>query len=302
MKSTTLSNVFLVSQEKLRSSLQDLRLPKDYAELQQVVYNHIETLLVSDNDFRNSLNSSDAELLSYALKMALSFQKLTLAESIDFKKLSVKTTMEIEDKPSAGESDFVDNAITLIPTVICAFISPWLAMLAGLGTVGVKKVYTKEGKKHSVDIKEVKTDISRNITENEIETIVSGIGSICNEVDGIINKIQRDRKDLLAQFGSKIDDCVLEKMYPQIVTSLQYLFMEDIKNGKKNLHIQNMIFSLQGYGYEVVTYSESNAGYFTKKVNPNVSEETMYLPAIIRDVEGTKIIAAHGIVYLPKNN
>lgn len=299
MNSTTLTNVFLESQGKLRSSLQGLRLPKDYAELQQIVYNHIEALLVSDNEFRNSLNSSDAELLSYALKMALSFQKLSLTESIDFKKLSTKTTMEIEDKPKDSANDFVENAITLIPTVICAFISPWLAMLAGLGTVGVKKVYTKDGKKHSVNIKEIKTDISRNITENEIETIVSGIGSVCNEVDEIINKIQRDRKDLLAQIGSKIDDCVLEKLYPQIVTSLQYLFMEDMKSDTKNQHIQNMIFCLQGYGYEVVTYSESTSGYFTKKINPNVSEETMYLPAIIRDVEGTKIVAAQGVVYTP---
>lgn len=299
MNSTTLTNVFLESQGKLRSSLQGLRLPKNYAELQQIVYNHIEALLVSDNEFRNSLNSSDAELLSYALKMALSFQKLSLTESIDFNKLSTKTTMEIEDKPKVSENDFVENAITLIPTVICAFISPWLAMLAGLGTVGVKKVYTKDGKKHSIDIKEIKTDISRNITENEIETIVSGIGSVCNEVDEIINKIQRDRKDLLAQIGSKIDDCVLEKLYPQIVTSLQYLFMEDMKSDTKNLHIQNMIFCLQGYGYEVVTYSESTSGYFTKKINPNVSEETMYLPAIIREVEGTKIVAAQGVVYTP---
>lgn len=301
MNTTTLTNVFLESQGKLRSSLQGLRLPKDYAELQQIVYNHIEALLVSDNEFRNSLNSSDAELLSYALKMALSFQKLSLTESIDFKKLSTKTTMEVEDKTKVSENDFVENAITLIPTVICAFISPWLAMLAGLGTVGVKKVYTKGGKKYSVDIKEVKTDISRNITENEIETIVSGIGSVCNEVDEIINKIQRDRKDLLAQIGNKIDDCVLEKLYPQIVTSLQYLFMEDMKSDTKNQHIQNMIFCLQGYGYEVVTYSESTSGYFTKKINPNVSEETMYLPAIIRDVEGTKIIAAQGVVYIPKD-
>ncbi|MBQ0142852.1 MAG: hypothetical protein KBT06_08665 [Prevotellaceae bacterium] len=301
MNSTSLSKVFLESQEKLRSSLQGFRLPKDYAELQQVVYNHIEELLVSDNEFRNSLNSSDAELLSYALKMALSFQKLTLSESIDFMNLSLKTTMEGEDNSYEKDSDFIQNAVTLLPTVICAFISPWLAMVAGLGTVGVKKVYTREGKKHSVNVKEVKTDISKDITDNEIQTIVSGIGSVCKEVDEIINKIQRDRKDLLAQIGSKIEDCVLEKKYPQIVTSLQYLFMEDMKSETKNQHIQNMIFSLQGYGYEVITFSESNSAYFTKKMNPNVSELTMYLPAIIREVEGTKVIAAQGIVYIPKN-
>ena len=302
METNALSNVFLQSQEKLKDSLQGLKLPKDYAELQRIVNSHIETLLIEDNEFSNSLNASDAEMLNYALRMALSFQKLSLTDSIDFKTLSVRTEYEVESTlENDSNTSVIENTLSLLPTVICAFINPWLAMVAGLGTIGYKKVYCKN-RKQTVNIKEFKRDISRLITKEEIQTVVTGIESLCKEIDSIMAKIQRDRKDLTEQLNRKLDNCVFEKMYPEILTSLQYLFMENFQTGTKNQYVQNMLFSLQGYGYEVVALSEPNSGFFIKKINPNVTKETMYLPAIVKEVEGVKIIVAQGIVYIPPKN
>jgi hypothetical protein len=56
MNAVTLTSVFLKSEEQLKQSLQGLRLPKDYVELQKAVNSHIESLLVKENDFRNSLH------------------------------------------------------------------------------------------------------------------------------------------------------------------------------------------------------------------------------------------------------
>ena len=66
MSTTLLTSVFLKKQENLKDALKSIELPKGYAELQKVVYNFIESLLISDNDFRNSLNASDAEMLTSA--------------------------------------------------------------------------------------------------------------------------------------------------------------------------------------------------------------------------------------------
>ena len=60
MNTTTLTSVFLKSEEQLIQSLRGLKLPKDYIELQKVVNGHIESLLISENDFRNSLNATPA--------------------------------------------------------------------------------------------------------------------------------------------------------------------------------------------------------------------------------------------------
>lgn len=274
-------------------------MPKDYVELQKVVNSHIESLLVKENDFRNSLNASDAEMLTHALRMALSFQKLSLAESIDFKALSLRTEYKINEQAN-DNADIIEDFLSLLPTVICAFIKPWLAVAAGVGTIGAKKACFRRNK-YKVNYREVSKDISREISSSEIENILHGIESLCKEIDEIISKIQRDRKDLLAKMQNKQEGYTLENMYPQLLSSLQYLFMEDLKNDAKNQHVQNMLFCLQGYGYELVEYSLPTSGFFTKKMNPNVSEETMYLPAIVKDVNGTKIVVAQGIVYIPAN-
>lgn len=299
MSAVTLTSVFLKSEEQLKQSLQGLKLPKDYVELQKVVNSHIESLLVKENDFRNSLNASDAEMLTHALRMALSFQKLSLAESIDFKALSLRTEYKI-NKQANDNADIIEDFLSLLPTVICAFIKPWLAVAAGVGTIGAKKACFRRNKS-KVNYREVSKDISREISSSEIENILHGIESLCKEIDEIISKIQRDRKDLLAKMQNKQEGYTLENMYPQLLSSLQYLFMEDLKNDAKNQHVQNMLFCLQGYGYELVEYSLPTSGFFTKKMNPNVSEETMYLPAIVKDVNGTKIVVAQGIVYIPAN-
>ena len=299
MSAVTLTSVFLKSEEQLKQSLQGLKLPKDYVELQKVVNSHIESLLVKENDFRNSLNASDAEMLTHALRMALSFQKLSLAESIDFKALSLRTEYKINEQAN-DNADIIEDFLSLLPTVICAFIKPWLAVAAGVGTIGAKKACFRRNKS-KVNYREVSKDISREISSSEIENILHGIESLCKEIDEIISKIQRDRKDLLAKMQNKQEGYTLENMYPQLLSSLQYLFMEDLKNDAKNQHVQNMLFCLQGYGYELVEYSLPSSGFFTKKMNPNVSEETMYLPAIVKDVNGTKIVVAQGIVYIPAN-
>lgn len=299
MSAVTLTSVFLKSEEQLKQSLQGLKLPKDYVELQKVVNSHIESLLVKENDFRNSLNASDAEMLTHALRMALSFQKLSLAESIDFKALSLRTEYKINEQAN-DNADMIEDFLSLLPTVICAFIKPWLAVAAGVGTIGAKKACFRRNRS-KVNYREVSKDISREISSSEIENILHGIESLCKEIDEIISKIQRDRKDLLAKMQNKQEGYTLENMYPQLLSSLQYLFMEDLKNDAKNQHVQNMLFCLQGYGYELVGYSLPTSGFFTKKMNPNVSEETMYLPAIVKDVNGTKIVVAQGIVYIPAN-
>lgn len=299
MNTTTLTSVFLKSEEQLIESLRGLKLPKDYIKLQKVVYGHIESLLVSENDFRNSLNASDAEMLTHALRMALYFQKLSLSESIDFKALSLRTEYKVNE-PTNDNTDIIESALSLLPTVICAFINPWLAVAVGAGTVGVKKFYLqRNGRKYIVQ--EMKKDLSLEISQKEIETLLTGIESLCKEIDDMISKIQRDRKDLLEKMQTKLDESTLENMYPQFLTSLQYLFMEDLKNNTKNQYVQNMLFCLQGYGYELVEYTSSNTGFFTKKVNPNISEETMYLPAIVKNCNGIKVVVAQGIVYIPAN-
>lgn len=300
MESISLKNVFIQSEESLKSSLRGMYLPRDYKEVQQVINEHITKLLTDNNEFKANLNASDAEYLNSILRMSLSFQKLTFSDSINFAELSTVYEYDIKEN-NKGDADVLENTITLLPTVITAFFNPWLALFIGGATVLYKKVNPSE--KGKPQITKRKVDRSKPITEDMLSDISDAIQNICQEIDDIIDKIKRDRTDLVAKYKYEVESKTLEKMYPQILTGMQYLFMENIKSEKKNQYIESMLFQLGVYGYKVYEYSQKNSGFFTKQIKIGIESPEMYLPAIVKENEdGTVSVAIEGILFVPQNN
>lgn len=149
MNEVTLTSFFQSSKDSLKERLQGLRLPKDYVELQQIINKHIENLLVSDNSFSASLNASDAEMLNHTLRMALSFQKMSLTKSLDYGAMSTKVEYEVLPAVSDKSSVVIENGLSFLPTILSSFINPWLTVVVGAGTVVVKMV-NKKGQKVKV--------------------------------------------------------------------------------------------------------------------------------------------------------
>ena len=296
MESISLKNVFIQSEESLKSSLRGMYLPRDYKEVQQVINEHITKLLTENNEFKANLNASDAEYLNSILRMSLSFQKLTFSDSINFVELSTVYEYDIKEKNN-GNADVLENTITLLPTVITAFFNPWLALVVGGATVLYKKVNPSE--KGKPQITKRKVDRSKPITEDMLSDISDAIRNICKEIDTVIEKIKRDRSDLIAKYKDEVENKTLEKMYPQILTGMQYLYMENAKNEQKNQNIESMLFQLGVYGYKVLEYSAENDHHFSHQVKFGIEKPEMYLPAIVKENEdGTLTTAIEGILYI----
>lgn len=294
----SLKNVFKQSEDMLKSQLQDKCLPRDYQEVQKVINEHITKLLSENNEFKSSLNASDAELLNSVLRLSLSFQKLSFSDSIDFVKLSTIYEYDIKDT-KINEDDILTNTITLLPTVISAFFSPWLAIAIGGATVIYKRVRRTPATQNQT-IKR-KIDISKPITTELLSEIINTIENICQEIDSVISKIKRDRIDLVAKYKYESDSKTLEKMYPQILTGIQYLIMENIKTGQKNQNVESLIFQLGVYGYKVLQYTQENSGFFSCRVKFGIETPEMYLPAIVKENEdGNLSIAVEGVLYVPQ--
>ena len=96
-KEISLKSVFIQSEGCLRSSLRGLYLPRNYKEIQQVINEHITKLLTENNEFKASLNASDAEYLNSILRMSLSFQRLTFSDSINYAELSTVYEYDIKE-------------------------------------------------------------------------------------------------------------------------------------------------------------------------------------------------------------
>lgn len=298
MEPVNLKTVFRQSEDSLKSSLRGMYLPRDYKEVQNVINNHITKLLTESNEFKTSLNASDAEYLNSILRMSLSFQKLTFSDSINFAKLSTIYEYDINEA-NCTPTDVLENTITLLPTVIAAFFNPWLALAAGSATILFKRV--NPSIKSKPQIEKRKVDTSKPITEEMLSDISDAIQNICQEIDSIIDKIRRDRSNLIAKYKEEVENKTLEKMYPQILTGMQYLYMENIKGEQKSQNIESMLFQLGVYGYKIIEYSQENAGCFTQQVKYGIENPEMYLPAIVKEqADGTMITALEGILYVPQ--
>lgn len=296
-KDFSLESVFIQSEESLRSSLRGLYLPRNYKEVQQVINEHITKLLLENNEFKANLNASDANYLNSIFKMSLSFQRLTFSDSIDFAELS--TVYEYDVKESKEGNDVLENTITLLPTVISAFFNPWLALAVGGATVLYKKVNPSEIGKPQIAKRKV--DRSKPITEDMLSGISDAIRNICKEIDTVIEKIKRDRSDLIAKYNDQVENKTLEKMYPQVLTGMQYLYMENAKNKQKNQNIEIMLFQLGVYGYKFIEYSEEYDHHFLHQVKYGIDKPELYLPAIIKENEdGSLTTAIEGIYYVPQ--
>lgn len=297
-KEISLKSVFTQSEESLRSSLRGLYLPRNYKEIQQIINEHITKLLTENNEFKASLNASDAEYLNSILKMSLSFQRLTISDSVNFAELSTVYEYDIKES-SAGDTDILENTITLLPTVISAFFNPWLALAVGGVTVLYKKINPSD--KGKPQITKRKVDRSKPINEEMLSDISDAIQNICKEIDTVIEKIKRDRSDLVAKYKDEVEDKTLEKMYPQILTGMQYLYMENVKSEQKNQNIESMLFQLGVYGYKIIEYSSGNDHHFSHQVKYGIEKPEMYLPAIVKEnIDGTLTTAIEGVYYIPQ--
>lgn len=301
MEKVSLSSIFKQSEEVLKSQLREMCLPRDYKEIQRVIGEHISELLSGSNEFRMSLNASDAELLNYILGVSLSFQELSLSDEIDFKNLSAKTEYSVESVDNENKPDVLENTLALLPTVVSAFFSPWLSLAVGGATV-VYKSRKVERKKVGSTMQLQNVDVSQRITEQMLSDITNAIDNICKKIDAIIAKIKRDRADLVEKYRYESDSKTLERMYPQILNGLQYLYMENLKNEKKSQGIDRLLFQLGMYGYKIVEYSNENSGFFTQQIKVGIDEPEMYLPAIIKENEdGILLSAANGVLYIPQS-
>ena len=222
-----------------------------------------------------------------------------LFDSLDFVQLSTQYEYD-NNNTGSKETKTLENTITLLPTVISAFISPWLALAMGGITVLYKRTIPSKNEKIH-DVTKKKVDVSKPIGELMLSQITDAIGNICQEVDKVVAKIRRDRTDVVEQYKFESDNRTLENMYPQILNGLQYVFMDNFKSGQTNQYIESMIFQLSVYGYHVLKYSQENEGYFAKRVKVGITVPEMYLPAIVKEYEdGTFSVAAEGLLYIPQ--
>lgn len=305
MNTTTLKNVFTQSEDELKAALRGKNLPKDYEEIQRIINDHLAKLISGDSKFRDSITSSEAQYLNYILRMLLSFQKLNNAGTTDLKDLSITYEYEMPQPTENKDNAILDNTITLLPAVISSFINPWLALTLGAATVVARGVQSSRRKYRLADRlqpKKKKVDISKPITEQTLDEICTAIDNICTQIDNVVDKIRADRKDITEKYQNILRDKTLDKMYPQILSGMQYLYMENKNKEGKSEGIKTMLFHFGSYGYQFLEYTPDKVGFFTQNIKTGIDKPEMYLPAIVKIGENDEQeLVTSGILFVPQN-
>lgn len=301
MQTTKLKDVFLVASGELEDRLRGKLLPRDLRDVQDIIGEHVRALLAGDNDFVMSLNTSDTQLLRSVLAMAAGFQKLSLTGGIDFARLSAQAEHAVESPAakvrtaSAAPTDVWTDLVSAIPTVICAFINPWLTLAAAGATVAVRCAsrHSNEPQPRAPRRKGKAVSVMVDVAE-----VTARLADICEEVDNIIDKIRRIHKEAERALADALGKKNLENMYPGLLNAVQYLAAED--TGQSDA-MKQLIFELRKYGYRVEKWPEGDARYFEKQPNPKVAKTEMHTPAIVKtDDAGHDTLVAQGILFVPQ--
>lgn len=310
----TLREIFLQSEDELKNVLIGKKVPDDYQEIAQIISNHITKLVTSDNSFRNKTTYSEAEYLNYTLQMLIDIQNLSLARLSDNKSALVawQSPQKSKDKEDSAydESALLISSILVGGIVIGAAINPLATLGSIIGLSIGEGLFEKKDKKEKKSSKyppaTTGTVSSGNfISEQTINNICNSIERFCSKIDNLISKIRSDRNELISKYQNKIDDIIkgstLDKKYPQILSSMQYLYMDNKNNDTKNESIATMLFQFASYGYNFLEYSPGNEKFFTSTIKTDIDKPEMYLPAIIMEGEnGKKEAIASGILFVPK--
>lgn len=148
---------------------------------------------------------------------------------------------------------------------------------------------------------EKETDNSFPVSEELVNCIIEELETICAEIDDILIRVKNNREEIKKHYEVLLRECTLNNMYPQILTTLRYVWKEKQKDPSSNKHVDTLIDAFENYGYKIVELSAETRSFFSFKTNPRVDSEVMYLPAITKIADGGKDeVIEKGIVYLPE--
>ena len=300
---TSLKKMFEESKDSLHSQLCGKMLPRDYQQIQNVVKDTFVKLLATNNEFRINLIDADVQLLNSIIRMYSSFCDASINDSIDYAKLSKTTEKEVSVPEENSTENISKDIAYLIPTLVSAFIRPWLTIPVAVATVGVKYASSRRLRTRRVKVVEKEVEMSQPISEELISSIIGALDKLCGEIDDIISSAKRNREEIKNHYERLLRERTLDKMYPQLLSSLRYVWKEN-KEKKQNESqaVECLISDFENYGYKVVELTPENRSCFSFTVNPRVEEETMYLPAVVRINKNGEAenMVENGIVYVPK--
>jgi len=306
----------LISEKKAEicRKLVGLSLPSDAEEIQQLCVDSIGVLTRKDSKYMQQLSLLEQDLLTPVLKVmdTMYASDIELSQKV---RLSLNRPYKPVRKRNGFESMCKEYAPALTGaaggTILATICKPtsWGVILLGsvVSAIVGKVLYGLYVDKNSNVIAEVgDSDFNfpeYQLTNEDVENIVSSLVSIGNNVDTVLLTYRRHLQILQDEHKKKEQYYDLDKKYIGVLESFQELLgnlsdMEQTPTVKDSVRKITQVLLKQGFN--PIDYNGDNQDFFNVKED-EIENIEQFSPAIVKITDNCKTLVLKGNVVLPKH-
>lgn len=291
----SLTAVFDRDQAILKEKLQGLNLPSDSSRIQNIINDYLNEIFKNEGDFRQGLTQSEDYILQAALSLLNAQRSITKEITPSIVLQGTEPKQQPLQKASKGLKK-EQYPIALAGTSLGggiggALLGTWGAVFGAIAGTAVVLYYASaesEAKPSTkmISIKEEKPSIVQ--FPLDVDLFISIIKSICESIDSLIDTFRSQINKVIHKYENQ-EKPSLEREYRFLLEGIQSLIgykrahSEEEKFLKKiQERIEDMAELLDNYNLTVEDYSEEHKHWFDVIENPNTTELTQVLPAIVR--------------------
>lgn len=291
----SLTAIFDRDQAILKEKLQGLNLPSDSSRIQNIINDYLNEIFKNEGDFRQGLTQSEDYILQAALSLLNAQRSITKEITPSIVLQGIEPKQQPLQKASKGLKK-EQYPIALAGTSLGggiggALLGTWGAVFGAIAGTAVVLYYASaesEAKPSTkmISIKEEKPSIVQ--FPLDVDLFISIIKSICESIDSLIDTFRSQINKVIHKYENQ-EKPSLEREYRFLLEGIQSLIgykrahSEEEKFLKKiQERIEDMAELLDNYNLTVEDYSEEHKHWFDVIENPNTTELTQVLPAIVR--------------------
>lgn len=303
----SLTVIFESNQTVLREKLQGLKLPSDSSHIQGIINDYLNEMFDNEGSFRQGLTQSEDYILQAALSLLNAQQSITkeITPDIILQEPKSKAQSPITQKGLRKEQ----YPVTLTSTAIGGgiggmLLGTWGAVFGAIAGTAIVLYYASSESQPTSKMLPATFEKTKVVqSQLNVDLFLSIIKSICESVDSLIDTFRAQINKVVYKYENQ-EKPTLEKEYRFLLEGIQSLIgykrthNEDEKFLRKiQERIEDMAEILDNYNLAVEDYSEEHKQWFDMIENPNTTELTQVLPAIVKN--GNAVLK--GRIFIPEN-
>lgn len=186
----SLKSLFEQSKSTLSTKLESLSLPRDAQKVEDIVSCHLNDLLDSTGEYRQTLTQSEEFILLSAMNLLRAQQAMIGAVSIQYNKQNCSYNKEPaytkkKENISKKHTPFIVGGTAIGGAAGALLFNTWGALFGAIAGTAIVLYYAAN--QESKTIKgQTSTGVKPSESKINVETFLAIVGNICENVDGII--------------------------------------------------------------------------------------------------------------------